>query len=83
MRIFYFRRLDGSQDWDYTVPYGATILEKYVAKDRVKIEKIIHSTEGRLRALAERALAEEYPTPAPPPGPQTFWGRVRWLLTGK
>lgn len=83
MRIFEFERQDGTRDFDYTAPHGARILSKIVAKDRVKLEKIIHSTEGRLRALAERALSEEYPTPTPPPAPRTFWARLRWLITGK
>jgi hypothetical protein len=83
MRIFEFERLDGTSDFDYTVPHGAKVLDKIVAKSEVKIKKIIHSTEGRLRALAERALTEEYPTPMPPPAPASFWGRFRWLFTGK
>lgn len=83
MRIFQFTRPDGTSDYDFTVPHGATITRKVVAKSEPAIKRVIAYSEGRLRALAERALAEEYPTPTPPPAPRTFWARLRWLVTGK
>lgn len=83
MHIYRFQRADGSQDCDFTVPAGATILDDVAADSEIRLVKLIHMSEGRMRALAERARAEQFPAPTAATLPRTFLGRLRWLFTGK
>lgn len=83
MVIYEFVRPDGSQGLDYSVPEGAKIVEKFAADSEVKLVKLIQFSEGRLKALAERALQEQFPPPDVSTIPRSFFGRMRWLFTGK
>lgn len=83
MKIYRFERADGTQDCDFSVPSGARVLAEHRADTEVRLTKLILSSEGRMKALAERARAEMFPEPNVSNLPRTFFGRLRWLFTGR
>lgn len=98
MRIYVFQRPDGSFGADYSETYAkrmGRIVETHSAKFRAGFEALIANpgtrAPARVRALAERGLAELVARKAPPvdaPVPadvreRNFWRRLRWVFVGR
>jgi hypothetical protein len=87
--IYEFKRADGSVWADFSLPDSdVTILNEWTVDTWEEINDVIHSTTGRVQALAERALNEKLAeTPRLDPTPVTedrgFLGRLKYLFTGK
>ena len=82
MKIYVFDRA-GLQWADYRLPEGTTALRTIAINTNADAVRHLKNETGRIAALIERAQMEIKQDPMTSIRERSFFGRLKWLVTGK